>query len=266
MRTSFALLVIAAAGGVAAAAPASADTGRLADFDLAFTTPSLAAPTGMKTHVLLHRANDPNAKPAPLRSAVIHAPAGIRFDTTALPQCKASDDELRLLGSDACPHETELTVGSFSAMTGFGPPVDPLAGDDHVFNGPGQLIEVITAPGASASPAFDRLTISGSTLTAHPPVAPGGPPEGESSVRSIDFAIPVRAAGGKSLITTPGACPSAGFWSATATFGFADGTKDTVGSSTPCDRPAARPSRKQTCRKHGRHHATKRCRRHGHRS
>src|SRR5439155_2509293 len=122
--------------------------------------------------------------------------------------CRASDDEMRLRGSDACPPETRLTVGSFSAMTGAGPPLDPLAGDDHVFNGPNQLIEIITIPGGDASPAFDRLTIDGSTLTAHPPKAPGGPPEGESSVRSIDFQVPVRTAGGRSLITTPPDCPA----------------------------------------------------------
>jgi hypothetical protein len=244
MRTSFVLLALL----LLAAPSASADKGKLADFDAAFTTRAASTAAGMKVHVLLHRENDADAKPSPLRSAVIHLPFGTRIDTTAVPQCKASDEELKLRGSDACPPETELTVGSFSAITGFGPPLDPLAGDDHVFNGPDQLIEVITAPGASASPAFDRLTIDGTTLTAHPPVAPGGPPEGESSVRSIDFSIPVR--GG--YITTPPKC--SGTWTASATFGFADGSTDTVGSMSPCDSP--KPHRKKPhirnrdCRKH----------------
>jgi hypothetical protein len=119
-------------------------------------------------------------------------------------------------------------------MTGFGPPADPFEGDDHVFNAPHQLIEVITVKGGSASPAFDRLTIDGPTLTAHPPMAPGGPPEGESAVRSIDFAIPVRTGGGRSLFTTPPDCPATGHWTSTGMFGFADGTKDTVATVTPC--------------------------------
>ena len=257
-RTSaFALL----AGLLLAAAPASADKGKLADFDAAFTTGAVSTAAGMKVHVLLHREKDADAKPSPLRSAVIHLPMGTRIDTTAVPQCKASDEELKLRGSDACPPETELTVGEFSAMTGFGPPLDPLAGDDHVFNGPDQLIEVITAPGASASPAFDRLKIEGSTLTAHPPVAPGGPPEGETSVRSIDFSIPVR--GG--YITTSPFCT--GTWTASATFGFADGSSDTVKSASPCQNsmPIMPQARKHRCRKHARHgrrhghHARKRC-------
>jgi hypothetical protein len=238
-----AALAIGAAGFAAAAAPASAEPGRLADFGLRLSSTAPGTPTGTTVHILLHRENDPDAKPSPLRTAVLKLPDGLRFDSTAVPICTATDDELRALGSDACPEETKLTVGEFSAILGFGPPFDPLKGDDHVFNGDNQLIEVITAPDASASPAFDRLTIDGSTLTAHPPKAPGGPPDGESSVRSLDFEIPVRAADGKSLITTPPACPASGRWTTSATFGFADGSRDTVASVTPC-KQAAPPSRR----------------------
>jgi hypothetical protein len=235
------------------AAPAHAEPGRLADFGTALTSRWPGSPTGVRVHVLFHRAGDPNGKPAALRSAVIAAPSGIRFDSGAVSQCTATDAEIQLLGSNACPADSQLTVGSFSAMTGFGAPVDPLTGDDHVFNGPNQLIEIITAPGMPLSPAFDRLTISGSTLTAHPPDAPGGPPDGQTAVRSIDFAIPVRAGGGRSLITSPPICPPRGEWTSTGTFGFADGTADTVVSSTPCTRsPSKRSPRKH--RRHARSH------------
>ena len=226
--------LVAALG--ATAAPAGADNGRLADFGLGLSSTSPGSPTGVSVHVLLHRENDPEAKPSPLRSAVIELPEGLRFDTSTLPECTASDAELRTLGPDACPAETKLTVGTFSAITGFGPPADPVEAEDHVFNGHNQIIEVIAANGAPVSPGFDRLTIDGSRLTAHPPVAPGGPPEGESSVRSLDFEVPVRTASGKSLITTPPSCPDGGQWVSNASFGFADGTSDTVASATPCKR------------------------------
>jgi hypothetical protein len=232
------------------AAPASAEPGRLADFSLGLTSRASASPTGVTVHVLFHRPGDRSAKPPALRSAVIHAPEGIRFDSGSVTECTASDAEIRVLGSDACPAESQLTIGWFSAVTGFGPPMDPLTGDDHVFNGPNQLIEVITAPGTPISPAFDRLTISGSTLTAHPPAAPGGPPDGQTAVRSIDFAIPVRAAAGRSLITAPPACPASGEWTSTGTFGFADGTADTVASTTPCNPPPPRKSRRHRRRHH----------------
>jgi hypothetical protein len=222
---------------LAMAPGARAETGRLADFSAKFTTRYPSTPSGLEVHVFLKRADDPDAKPSPLRSAVIRGPDGLRFDTGAMNECEASDDELRALGADACPDDTLLTVGSFSAMGGFGP-ADPIAGDNHVFNGPEQIIEVITVPDGSASPAFDRLTIDGSTLTAHPPVAPGGPPDGESSVRSLDYAIPVRrGAGGRSFLTTPPSCPSGGEWKTVATFGFKDGMSDSVTSVSPCATP-----------------------------
>ena len=233
-------LIVALGLLLVGAAPAHA-AGK-ADFSQAFTTMAPGTPTGLTVHVFLRRADDASAKPPPLRSAVIRGPAGLRFDTTAVPQCKASDEQLHALGPDACPEDSLLTVGSFSAMAGFGPPLDPFLGDDYVFDGPAQLIEVITFKDSKASPVFDRLTISGSTLTAHPPSAPGGPPDGEQAVRSLDFAIPPRTAHGKSLITTPRACPADGRWTTTATFGFGDGSADTVSSRSTC--AAAAPGRR----------------------
>ncbi|MFL5887134.1 MAG: hypothetical protein ACJ77M_18850 [Thermoleophilaceae bacterium] len=232
---------MALAAIASAALPAAATASGAADFALGLTTRSPASPTGNAVHVFLRRADDPNAKPPALRSAMIHLPDGLRFDTTAVPQCTASDAEIQLLGTNACPSDSELTVGSFSAITGFGPPIDPLKGDDHVFNGRNEFIEIITAPGTPISPVVDHLTISGSTLTAHPPAAPGGPPDGQGAVRSLDFKVPARTAGSKSLITTPPECPTSKLWTTTATFGFADGSTSTVASTTQCERATGQP-------------------------
>lgn len=230
-----------------AAGPAQGDQGRLADVELRFSSQRPATPSGLTVHILLHRESDPDAKPSPLRSAVVRLPDGTVVDTTAAPECRATDDELRALGSEACPDDTRLTVGVFTAITGFPGPADPFVGDLHIFNGPRQIIEVVTVPGGSASPGFDRLTIDGTTLTAHPPRAAGAPPDNEASVRSLDYELPVRTAGAKSLLTTPPRCPRSGVWTSSSTFGFADGTTDTVASTTPCTRPA-RPAMRLSVR------------------
>ena len=229
-RTSAALL--AALLVLVSAAPATA-TGA-AEISVRFTTKTAGAPSGLGVHLLLRDAADPSAKPPPLRSATVQAPDGVSFDTAALPRCSASDTDLQLFGSNACPADTRLATGTLVGITGFGPPVDPLTGEDHVFNGPSHLIEVITAPGTPLSPAFDRLRISGSTLTAHPPSVPGGPPEGKTSIRSIDFQIPLRTAGGRSLITTPPVCPVDHEWTTHATFYFDDGSVASAVSHVPC--------------------------------
>jgi hypothetical protein len=225
------LPVLLAAAALVPASPAAANT----EFSALLSTAKPATPAGLKVHLRFRAPDGSDGKASPLRSAVIRGPRGMRFDTTALPQCGASDAQLTALGSQACPAESRLALGAFSAMTGFGPPVDPLAGDLHVFNGPDQIIEVITAPGTSASPAFDRLTIKGSTLTAHPPDAPGGPPDGKAAVRSIDYELAPVVNGGRSFLTTPPTCRR-GNWTITGTFSFADGTTDTVRSTTACQR------------------------------
>jgi hypothetical protein len=233
-RRAGAIAIYAAAAVVTGAAPAAAESGRLADFTMQLSSTTPGTPTGFHTQFRLRKDGDPEGKPTPLRSAVLELPAGLRYDTGAAPECTATDAELHARGSDACPPETQLTLGSFSAISGFGPPVDPIAGDNHVFNAPDQLIEVITVPGGSPSPGFDRLTVHGSTLTAHPPVTPGGPPEGETAVRGSDFAVPVRGTAARPLATTPHTCPASGKWTTTATFTFANGDRDTVVSATPC--------------------------------
>jgi hypothetical protein len=247
--------VSAAATAGCGAVPAFAESGRLADFTLRLTSRSPGSPTGIVLRDAFHAANDPSAKPSALRSAVYQGPSGLRFDSSAVSQCTASDDQIRLLGSNACPAASQLAVGSFSAITGFGPPLDPAPGDNHVFDGQNQLIEIITFKATPLSPAFDRLTMAGSTLTAHPPKAPGGPPDGETVVRSIDFQIPVRTVGGRSLITTPPDCPPDGEWTSWGRFTFADGSSDAVVSRTPCTqakpalRLAVRPRRVQAGRR-----------------
>ena len=236
-----------AAALVAMAAAPAAWAGGQAEFAARLTGTAPGTPSGLSFHLLLLRAGDPNAKPPPLRSVVVAGPAGLRFDNAAAPQCTASDAEIHLFGAGACPADSQLTVGSFTGITGFGPPLDPFVGDDHVFNGPGQLIEIITEHGnPSLSPAADRLAISGSTLTAHPPAVPGAPPDGQASVRSIDFQIPVRTSSGRALITTPPACSPSGQWTTNATFDFTDGSTAHASSDSPCAggaTPAAAPPR-----------------------
>jgi hypothetical protein len=123
-------------------------------------------------------------------------------------------------------------AGTLTAITGFGPPTDPLQGDVHAFNGPGQIVEVVTAPGTDRVLGMDRLTIDGSTLTAHPPDTPGGPPDGKTSVKEIRLTVDRPG-----YMTTPEDCPQRG-WSYGASFAFADGGTHVESGVLPCDRAA----------------------------
>jgi hypothetical protein len=220
------------AGGAFSAAEAT--TGKRADFDLGLATRAPGALTALTLHVLYKAADDPDAKPSPIRKVVVAAPPGTRFDTAGTPVCEASDEQLMAQGSGACPAESRIGAGKLTAITGFGPPADPVDGDLTLFNGPDQVIEVVTVPGTDRVVGLDRLRIKGSTLTGNPPTTPGGPPDGETAVRRIDFTIE-RATG---YVTTPPRCPAGRRWTSTGTFGFADGAEETLRSDTPCTRAA----------------------------
>lgn len=232
-RVAAAVAMAVSAGGMAAAA--SATTGERADFELGFSTGTPGAEAALTLHVVYKAAGDPEAKPSPIRKVVVAAPSGTRFDAGAVPACTATDDELMASGRGACPADSRIGAGKLTADTGFGPPADPVPGDLTLFNAGDEVLEVVTAPGTDRVIGTDRLRIDGSTLTGAPPVTPGGPPDGETAVRQIDFTIE-QATG---FVTTPPACPDGGRWVSTGTFGFKDGAEETLESSAPCE-PAAR--------------------------
>jgi hypothetical protein len=225
---------------LALATSAHGETGRRADFGMRLLTTTPGASSGVAFHVRFKAPDDPNGKPSPIKSVVIAGPSGVRYDNRAAPTCTATDAELQAEGPSACAAGSQVGQGTYTAITGFGPPADPFVGDDLVFNAPGGLIELITIKGTDRTAGFDRLTIAGSTLTAHPPDTPGGPPDGKTATRQIDFTIPARRAGGAALVTTPARCPASHAWSARGTFGFADGATETVVAHMPCRPPRAR--------------------------
>jgi hypothetical protein len=234
--TAAAFVAVAAIGACAA----GGTTGERSDFELGFSTPVPGEQAALTLHVVYKAANDPDAKPSPIRKVVVAAPAGTRFDTGGVPACTASDEQLMAEGSSACPPESRVGTGTLVAITGFGPPVDPAMADLTLFNSGSEVIEVVTASGTDRTLGIDRLRIDGSTLTGEPPTTPGGPPDGETAVRQIDFTID-RATG---FVTTPPTCDSAARrWTSTGTFGFADGAEETLTSSTACNAVQVPPAR-----------------------
>ena len=229
-------LQVLAAATLLATGTAGATTGKRADFSLGFSTKARGAPAALTLHVVYKAPGNPNGNPSPIRKVVVRAPAGTRFHTGAVAKCTASDDELKAEGSGACPPESRLGAGKLTADSGFGPPIDPIAGDLILFNSGTAVIEVVTAPGTDRVVGIDRLRITGSTLTGNPPTTPGGPPDGETAVRQIDFTIERKTG----YVTTPRTCR--GRWVSTGTFGFADGAEETLRSRAACRRPPRRRS------------------------
>jgi hypothetical protein len=230
-RTTTVLTAVLLASGCFVASSAQGAISGNASLTLRFTSTTPGASTGLHVDVRLGNPVGSDHKPLQLTGARIRLPRGTVIDTSSRPQCTAPDPVLQAAGTLGCPSESQVGTGSLAAETGVGAPVDPLVGDDTVFNGRDELIEIVTPPGAPAPAAgVDHLTIKGSTLTAHPPTTPGGPPDYTTDIKRITFTIPAHG----TYITTPSGCPSSGHWRTVATFMFADGTSNRVTADTPC--------------------------------
>jgi len=201
---------------------------------LQFSSKNPGTNTAMTLHIRYTKRGDPNAKPSPIRQLQIDAPTGTRFHSSRVHACTASDAELMLLGPGACPSASRIGGGIITVITGFGPPFDPFRSPTPVFNDGRGWLEVSQTPSDPAvTIAVTRLAVTGSRISGDIAAAPGGPPDFQSAVSTVDLSFPASPR----YITTPPTCPASGRWVTTGTFGFADGTTEVVRGSTPCTTP-----------------------------
>jgi hypothetical protein len=199
----------------------------------------------MELHLAYTNPADPSAKPPPIRELVIDAPAGTKFDASAPVVCEASDAELMASGPGACPPESRIGGGTIVVSTGFGAPFDPFASPTPVFNDGRGWLEVSQDPSGSSTIAITRLAVTGHRISGQIAATPGGPPDFQTAVSTVDLGFP--AATG--YVTTPPRCPRDGRWKTTATYRFGDGSSEVVSDETPCAgrqtaiRARVRPSR-----------------------
>jgi hypothetical protein len=231
-------LAALATGALVAATGAQAvgDSQDALDFQLGMQTQIPARPTALTLHVVYRNPSDPNAKPSPLRKSVIEAPAGTIFNGRAIPVCTASDIQLMVSGTAACPAGSQVGGGTVSLITGFGSPVDPVIVDAVLLNRGDGIVELFSEHRTDVRLAVGHAKFTApNTLTETPAPNPGGPPDGESAVHQVDFRFyELRGADGEAFITTPPTCPGGGAWIARITATLANGETLAAQSSTPC--------------------------------
>src|SRR3954451_22847319 len=195
-RGGTSLAVIAATAAVAAP-PASA--GPRVDYKQAFTTSKSGRSTGTDTQLLYKNPKDPKAKPIPVRREEFTFPAGTTYDESVVPDCTASDAEIRLFGKSACPAASWIGGGEGdTSMTGFGPGEDAL--DVDAWDDAGVLVVFGRSHDFPAIGAVARGHRKGQTMTVDVPSTPGGPPDGESALRRIHHVFPPQSAGKRALM------------------------------------------------------------------
>lgn len=219
-----------------AAGAAAAESTPAANFALGFSSSQPHTATRVGLHIFFKDPADPTAKPSPQRKIVIQLPAGARIDGAAVPACAADDPQLIAQGPAACQAGSKVGAGTLTLFTGGGPLFDPFIDDVKLFNGGRELIEVFNKQGSETTTATGRRTYTDArTLSESPLPQPGGPPNGESTVRSLDYRLDaLRGPAGRAFITTPSTCPGSRRWTSRLTFVTADKHTYTARATTPC--------------------------------
>jgi hypothetical protein len=224
-RVSWSAPAIAVIAGLLLASTARAQQ---SDFSLQFSSRTPGTATAMHLYIVYRNPADPSGKPSPIKHLVITSPQGTRIDL-AMPRCTASDSQIMAEGPSACPTTSQVGQGTLTAITGFGPPIDPYLTDVTIFNTGQGVVEILRDHNTGATLTDDRIQIQGNVFIGNPPAFPGGPPDGQTAVRTIDFTFPATSG----YITTPRGCRT-GRWTSSAAFTFADGSTQHVSSATPC--------------------------------
>ena len=227
------------AGQASAAAQAPRQT-----YDERFTTDRPGAATGRVYAIDYLRPSGPDSKPHAFSHLRVELADGARFDTTAIPQCRATDAQLIAMGPSACPAETRVGTDETLVDTGFAGPGRHFTTDFTFFNNQDELVLLATVRENGAR-AVVRGRIGPNTLDIENPMIPGTPPDGAAAVSQRGRFEPrssVRDGRPASYITTPPTCPPSGFWVNRIVYTYRDGVKQTAASRSPCrpvDEPAA---------------------------
>src|SRR3954451_23305208 len=205
-----------------------------------YTTETPGAVSGTDLHIWFVNPTDPNAKPYSVQNMVIHTPTGGTVDTTALPQCHATDAEIYIEGWDACPQDSFLGGGRAVSDSGSNSPSRYSHTTIKNFNNQDEVVGIGINDEIPAIETIDRskYNYQTNTLTSTFPLFPGFPePPGNepyTPISELAIAFPPHANGDKAYIRTPPTCPPSRHWTFVIDFIYRDGTVDTITSDSPC--------------------------------
>ena len=180
---------------------------------------------------------EPGGKPKEIQKIEFRLNPGSRLDTSALPACKASDEDVQIRAVRACPANTKLgEVRGQGVYAGSTVPFNTFA---TLFNARRQIIVVVTLDDRNGRLLTNfRDDVGKSSITVNLKVG-----HGISLIRFQAHVPPhSRRKGGRrrAFFTTPRACPPGGAWTTTVIFSYRDGSTDQHTAASPCQPGAAK--------------------------
>jgi hypothetical protein len=229
-------IVAALVAALAGAAAAQATPRQTGEFHFTSTTPG--AVTGNHLDVVFQNPDDPALKPYSVDQMIVHIPPGTVTDTTALPQCHATDAEIYAFGPAACPADSKIGSGDAYSAQGGGAP------DSHSvlthFNNQDEVVGIGVVDDVPIT-TIDRTKLEPDKSTSTFPLFPGvPPPEPYTPVHSLTIDFPPHEVNGRAYTRTPPTCPAAGYWTFIVDFKYRDGVTESIVSHSPCERRPAR--------------------------
>ncbi|MEA2495132.1 MAG: hypothetical protein QOJ29_3043, partial [Thermoleophilaceae bacterium] len=183
---------------------------------LTFTATTPNAVTGTVLDVSFQNPDDPAARPYTVANMVIHIPTGTKNDTTAPPQCHATDAELLAFGPAACPADTKIGGGYAVSDTGANSPSRYSRSEITNFNNQDEVIGIAVNNDIPVIRNIDRSKYGPGTLTSTFPIFPAAPepPTNEpyTPLSHLHIAFPPHKYGDKAYGRTPPTCPLSRHW------------------------------------------------------
>jgi hypothetical protein len=162
---------------------------------------------------------EPGGKPKEIQRVTLRFHSGTRFDTSALPICRASDAKVRRRGPSACPASTRLGSVQTESVIGTGQRYNAKV---FLFNARRQIIVVVTIGGRLITEFRDD--VRGGSITINLAIPRG------IALTTLHVEIPshLRKRGRKrtTYMRTPRVCPDSGTWTTSATYSYRDGSTE----------------------------------------
>ena len=109
-------------------------------FALTFSSATPGAPSGLDVSAAWSDPGAVNGVPKAVTKLEFVGPPGTKFDTSALPRCRASDEDIANLSVRACPRSSKIGSVKGQGLIVTGNPFNTFA---TLFNAPRQIIVIV---------------------------------------------------------------------------------------------------------------------------
>ena len=199
---------------------------------LTFSSASPGSPSGLDVHAAWSDPGGVNGVPKSVTKMTFVGHPGTKFDTSALPRCRASDEDIANLSVRACPRSSKIGSVKGQGLIVTGNPFNTIA---TLFNARRQIIVVVRLVDDGRLVTYFRDDVKGGSVAVNLKI-PGG-----VALTRFEAHVPrhYRKLHGKrrAYLRTPATCPPTGVWTTTVVFTYRDASKEERTTTTPCRKP-----------------------------